>query len=64
MIPEANPTIVNYNAIVVKIYNATSSLVLFENKIIFFYFEKSALAYYVQRGRCSCKFRSRRIWLL
>jgi hypothetical protein len=29
---EANPTIVNYNANAVKIYNATSSLVRFEIK--------------------------------
>jgi hypothetical protein len=34
----ANPTIVSYDA--VKIYNATSSLVGFENKTIFIYFEK------------------------
>jgi hypothetical protein len=33
----ANPTIVNYNASAVKIYNAKGSLVRFENKIIFFY---------------------------
>jgi hypothetical protein len=35
--PGPNPTIVNYNASVVKIYNTTSSLVFFENKIIFSY---------------------------
>jgi hypothetical protein len=33
----ANPTIV--------IYNASSSLARFENKIIFLYYEKNALAY-------------------
>jgi hypothetical protein len=36
----ANPTICIYNASVVKIQNATSSLVHFENKNTFFYFEK------------------------
>jgi uncharacterized protein YdhG (YjbR/CyaY superfamily) len=35
--PGANSTIASYNASVVKIYNATSSLVRFENKSIFFY---------------------------
>jgi hypothetical protein len=38
-ISEANPTIVSYNACAVKIYNATSSQVGFENN--FFYFEKT-----------------------
>jgi hypothetical protein len=37
-LPGANPTIVRHNA--------TSSLVRFEMKNIFFYFEKNALAYY------------------
>jgi hypothetical protein len=37
----ANPTIVFYNAGAVKIYNATSSLVRFENKNIFFDFERT-----------------------
>jgi hypothetical protein len=37
--PGANPTIVSYNASAVKFYNTTSSLVRFENKTIFFYFE-------------------------
>jgi hypothetical protein len=37
---ENNPTIVSYNASAAKIYNTTSSLVRFENKSIFFYFEK------------------------
>jgi hypothetical protein len=36
---------VSYNASAVKIYNATSSLVRFENKNIFFYL-KNALAHY------------------
>jgi hypothetical protein len=35
----ANPTTVSYNARVVKIYSGTSSLVRFENKNVFFYFE-------------------------
>jgi hypothetical protein len=38
--PRVNPTIVSYNASAVKIYNATSSLVRFENKNIFFCLEK------------------------
>jgi hypothetical protein len=36
--PGANPTIVSYNASVVNFYNATGSLVRFENKNIIFYF--------------------------
>jgi hypothetical protein len=57
--PDANSTIVSYNASAVKIYNQTSSLVLFENKNVFFYFEtRSSL---IQRWRCSCKFGSRRM---
>jgi hypothetical protein len=35
--PGPNPTIVSYNASAVKVYNAKSSLVRFENKNIFFY---------------------------
>jgi hypothetical protein len=38
--PGANPTIVCYNASAVKIYNATSSLVRFENINIFIYSPK------------------------
>jgi hypothetical protein len=38
--PGANPTIVSYNASGVKIYNATNSLVLYENKNIFFLVQK------------------------
>jgi hypothetical protein len=38
--PGPNPTIVSYNASAVKIYNATSSLVCFENKNIFFCLKK------------------------
>jgi hypothetical protein len=38
----ANPTIVSYNASVIKIYNSTNSLVRFEKKNIF----ENALAYY------------------
>jgi hypothetical protein len=41
----ANPTIASYNASAVKIHNASSSLVRFENKNIFFCL-KNALAYY------------------
>jgi hypothetical protein len=51
LVPGANPTIVSYNASVVKIYIATSSPVRLENKIYFFCFEKNALAYW----RCSCR---------
>jgi hypothetical protein len=40
--PRPNPKIVSFNASVVKIYNATSSLVRFQNKTIFFLFENSA----------------------
>jgi hypothetical protein len=36
----ANPTIASYNASVVNFCNTTDSLARFENKIIFFYFEK------------------------
>jgi hypothetical protein len=43
---------------VVKIYNAMSSLVRFENNIFVFYEKRSSL---LQRRRCSCKFNSRRI---
>jgi hypothetical protein len=42
----ANPTIVSYNGNAVKIHNATSSLLLFENKNTFLFFEKNALACY------------------
>jgi hypothetical protein len=34
----ANPTIVSCNASAIKIYNATNSIVQFENKNIFFFF--------------------------
>jgi hypothetical protein len=46
--PRANPTIVSYNA--------TSSLVRFENKHMFIYFEKRSNL--LQCWRCSCKFGS------
>jgi hypothetical protein len=39
--PEADPTIVSYNASAVKIYKATSDPMRFENKNRFFYFEKT-----------------------
>jgi hypothetical protein len=43
--PGANPTIVSYNASAVKIYNAKSSLVRFETKIVSTSL-KNALSYY------------------
>jgi hypothetical protein len=46
----ANPTIASYNAIGVKIYNATGILVRFEKD--FFSNLKNALAYYVHFWRC------------
>jgi hypothetical protein len=55
----ANPTIASYNASAVKIYNATSSLLRFENENNFYKFEKRTSL--LQRWRCSCKFLSRRI---
>jgi hypothetical protein len=39
--PGANPTTSSYNASAVKSYNATSNLLRFESKNIFFYLEKS-----------------------
>jgi hypothetical protein len=39
-VPGANPTIAIYNASAVKIYNAKSSLLRFENGNIFFYLKK------------------------
>jgi hypothetical protein len=38
--PGANPTIVSFNASAVKIYMCR--IVIFENKIIFYFFEKSS----------------------
>jgi hypothetical protein len=58
-----NPTIVSYNASVVKLYYATSSTARFRTEVIFPYCKKrsslctTTLALYVG----SCKFRSRRI---
>jgi hypothetical protein len=43
-LPGANPTIVSYSAGVVKLYNASSSLVRFENKKWFSFAPKNALA--------------------
>jgi hypothetical protein len=57
--PGANPTIVSYNASIVKINNATGSQVRFENKCIFFYFIKCSSP--LLRWRCGCKFKSHRI---
>jgi hypothetical protein len=56
--PGVNPTILcynasavkNYNASAVKNYNATSSRERFENKYIFSYNGKNALAYYYNAG--------------
>jgi hypothetical protein len=46
-LPRSNPSmIVSYSTSVVKIYNAANSLLRFEHKNIFLYFENS-LAYYV-----------------
>jgi hypothetical protein len=39
--PGANLTIVSYNASAVETYNATSSLVSFENRNILFYFKET-----------------------
>jgi hypothetical protein len=52
-LPGANPTIAIYNASVVNFCNATGSLACFENKYIFFFFEKRSTL--LQRWRCSCK---------
>jgi hypothetical protein len=66
----ANSTIMSYIASAVKIYNAsgvnfynaTGCLARFENKNILFYFEKKHSSL-LQRRRCSCQFRSRRVGL-
>jgi hypothetical protein len=44
LVTGANPTIVSFIASAVNINNATSSLVRFGSKNVFFYFEKNALA--------------------
>jgi hypothetical protein len=54
--PGANPTTSSYNASVVKIYNATSSLVRFQNQNYFLVLWKRSTL--LQRWRCSCKFRN------
>jgi hypothetical protein len=54
-----NPTTVSYNARVVKIYYAKSSLVHSENKNIFSTLKKCSSL--LQLWRCGCKFNSRRI---
>jgi hypothetical protein len=51
--------IASYNASVVNFYSATGSLACFNNKNIFFYFEKRSSL--LQRWLCSCKLTSRRI---
>jgi hypothetical protein len=48
----------SYNAGVVKIYSATSSLVRFEIKKPLFFEKRSSL---LQRWRCSCKVQSRKL---
>jgi hypothetical protein len=53
--PGANPTTSGYNTSIEKIYNATGSLARFENRNIFFCFEKrcslhTRLAIYVVVG--------------
>jgi hypothetical protein len=45
-----NPSFVSCNVSVVKIYSAASRLVRFENKIIFFFLEKSVIAVAANRG--------------
>jgi hypothetical protein len=57
--PGANPTIVACNASAVKNYNATSSLLRFENKIFSSALKKRSSL--LKCWRCSCKFRNRRI---
>jgi hypothetical protein len=55
------PTIASYNASVVKIYNATSSLERFGNKIFYSTFMKIALGYCNTGDMVVGKFISRRI---
>jgi hypothetical protein len=64
--PGANPTnswasltTSIYNASIVNFYNVTGSKACFENKNIIFYFEKRSSL--LQRWRCRCKFKNRRI---
>jgi hypothetical protein len=57
--PGANPTIVSYNASVVQVFNATSSLGHFENKNISSTLKKRSSL--LQRWRCSWKLKCRRI---
>jgi hypothetical protein len=56
-----NPTIASYNASAVKIYNATSGLVGFENKTKNRFTVRNALAYYntgvVEKGLAPGVFR-------
>jgi hypothetical protein len=58
MVPGPNPTTSIYNASVVNVYNTMGSLARFKNTNILFYFKKRSS---LQRWRCSCKFKSRRI---
>jgi hypothetical protein len=51
-----NPTIVSYNASVVRIYDAAaSSLARFENKTKYYTLEKRSSL--LQQWRCGCKFK-------
>jgi hypothetical protein len=59
LLPGANPTIMSYNTSVVFFYNATGSQGHFENKHIFFPFQKRSSL--LQRWRCSFKLKNRRI---
>jgi hypothetical protein len=56
--PGANPTIVIYNASVVNFYNAKGSLARFEKNFLFSFEKHSSL---LQRWRCCCKIKNRRI---
>jgi hypothetical protein len=59
MFSGANPTTSSYNASVLKILNAMSNLVRFQNINIFLYFKKRSIL--LQRWRGSCIIKNRRI---
>jgi hypothetical protein len=54
----ANPTTSIYNASVVNFYNAIGNLARFENNFFIILLKHSSL---LQRWRCNCKFKGRRI---